>query len=151
MSEEYVVEGAMLKCSASDDEYKRVALYIEDDRKIKIDGKYVANKSDIYVENIPSFGLCKNLSQEYSVDCSLDDDSDETDTESEDEEECKQPCEREGNREDGGIGSLTPWLDCKDDVLIAGHPAVLESSYLMCIVGGGTISIDEETGSGQSG
>jgi len=42
--------------------------------------------------------------------------------------------------------SLTPWLDCKDDVIVAGHPAVLTSSKLMCSKGGGTISVD---GSGQ--
>ena len=149
MSEKYVVAGALLKCDGSYDE-EGVELYIEDDRKIKIDGKYVANKSDVFYENIPSFGKCKNLSQDCPGDCESDDDSDETDDESDYTEDCIQECIREGNRGGGEIGSLTPWLDCKDDVLIAGHPAVLESSYLMCVVGGGTIKVDVE-GSGQSG
>ena len=41
---------------------------------------------------------------------------------------------------------LTPWLECKGDVIISGHLAVLKSSYLMCMAGGGKITV---TGSGQ--
>ena len=36
---------------------------------------------------------------------------------------------------------LTPWLECKDDVIVAGHPAVLETSEMMCATGGGRIII----------
>ena len=44
--------------------------------------------------------------------------------------------------------SLTPWIECKEDVIVAGHPAVLTTSFLMCKAGGGMITVSD---SGQEG
>ena len=148
MSEKYVVNGARLKCSACHDKNHTVPLEVLGERRIKINGKYVANKSDVFSENIGDFGKCKNLSpledcprmnrimnnamRPEGISAELFDQEVARDL---------KPCVREGSRGDGGIGSLTPWLDCKEDVMVAGHPAVVESSYIMCVAGGGTITV----------
>ncbi|MCL2152488.1 MAG: DUF4280 domain-containing protein [Oscillospiraceae bacterium] len=105
MSTEYVVASAKLSCVCGS---RTVGLAVHFDRHITSQNKFVANRSDIRVENIPNFGTCNAL---------------------------QSACVRED-------ASLTPWLEYKDDVIVAGHPAVLKSSILMCSIGGGTISVD---------
>jgi len=155
VSEKYVVHGAKLKCSGCADESCHVDLKVTDDRRIKINGEYVANKSDVFAENISDFGECKNLSpisfqglspqvQFYAM---------QQTSRVIDIPEIRdfQPCalkEDRTSRESGGRDILTPWLDCKEDVLVAGHPAVVESSYIMCTAGGGMITVDH---TGQDG
>jgi len=154
VSEKYVVHGAKLKCNQGS---ACVLLSVKDDRRIKIDGKYIANKSDVFKENIPAFGNCQALGGLVDPPGGPDWSPNHMTLISGgmDRNLVREniPCEIMGSRpDDDGLGgdpniSLTPWLDCKEDVLIGGHPAVVESSYIMCTVGGGTIEIIE---SGQS-
>ena len=149
MAEKYVVDGAMLLCSNGS---VCVFLQVEEDRKIKINGKYVANKSDVFEENIPDFGTCKALGglisnpdgREFVMTAMTQFDGSVEEVLVRDDTPCELKTDHV-SRSVGGEGILTPWLDCKDNVLIADHPAVLESSYIMCTAGGGTITV-EDTG-----
>jgi len=111
MSTEYVVASARLSCVCGS---QTVGLLITLDRHITSKPRFIANRSDIRMENIRSFGTCSALQSA----CIRTDDS------------------------------FTPWLDCEDDVIVAGHPAVLTSSKILCSIGGGAISVDS---SGQPG
>ena len=120
--ERYVVHGAWLRCSRGS---HLVPLTILIDRRIKVGNQFIANKSDVFRANVCYFGTCESR---------------------------KSACVRTGNRPNVSTEniiptSLTPWIDCKENVLIAGHPAVLESSYMLCTVGGGIITVRS---SGQS-
>ena len=130
MAEKYVVSGARLKCSNSS---TIVRLNILRDRHIHIEqnGNFIANKSDVFPDNIRTFGQCQG--------CTSDEDEN-GDACSVDSAGRGGRCIREGSR-DGDFGSFTPWLGCKEDVLIAGQPAVLESSYIWCLAGGGKITV----------
>jgi len=111
MSVEYVVASARLRCTCGSG---TVGLRLPVDRHISSGMRFIANRSDMFLDNIGSFGTCSAL---------------------------QSGCIREER-------SLTPWLDCKDNVIVAGHEAVLKTSILMCSIGGGTISVDD---SGQLG
>jgi len=106
MSDKYVIASARLSCTCGT---RTVGLMLTPDRHITSRYRFVANRSDIRVENIVDFGICSALQSKCI----------RTDV------------------------SFTPWLECKDNVVVAGHYAVLDTSVLMCSMGGGTISVDD--------
>ena len=119
----YVCNGAVLKCSQAMPPSISTLIVIPPD--VKAEKKQMANMMDyVPMTNIPTFGLCNakaNPAVIAATSAALG-------------VHTPAPC----------IPNIvTPWIECKTDVLVRKNPAVLKSSSLQCMWSG-KISVNSE-------
>jgi len=122
MSDSYVTSKATLKCSFGD---KTSKLTVYPDRTVFLTGKPMANISDhISLYNIPPFGRCHTTRYPATGAATAANKGKLT----------PMPCIP---------GTVSDWINGKDDYLIKGEPALLKSSYCRC-KWGGVITITDD-------
>ena len=128
MSDSYVTSQATIKCSCGD---RTVKLIVYPDRTVFLTGKPMANISDhISLYNIPPFGRCHTTRYPATGAATAANKGKLT----------PMPCIP---------GTVSDWINGKDDYLIKGEPALLKSSYCRCKWGGViTITDDGQHGEG---
>ncbi|OPZ90135.1 MAG: hypothetical protein BWY74_02443 [Firmicutes bacterium ADurb.Bin419] len=108
----YVVEGATLKCSFGDSSSK---FMVPMKHEAYINDKSQGNMMDFTpMVNIKPFGMCSSIAN---------------------------PMVAQATSAAGGVlqkmpcipATSSPWMCCKNDLLITGFPAILKSSTLMCM------------------
>lgn len=115
MSDSYVTSQATIKCSCGD---RTVKLIVYPDRTVFLTGKPMANISDhISLYNIPPFGRCHTTRYPATGAATAANKGKLT----------PMPCIP---------GTVSDWINGKDDYLIKGEPALLKSSYCRCKWGG---------------
>lgn len=115
MSDSYVTSQATIKCSCGD---RTVKLIVYPDRTVFLTGKPMANISDhISLYNIPPFGKCHTTRYPATGAATAANKGKLT----------PMPCIP---------GTVSDWINGKDDYLIKGEPALLKSSYCRCKWGG---------------
>lgn len=129
MADSYVTFGATIKCSCGD---KTAKLTVYPDRTVFLTEKPMANISDhVSMYNIAPFGKCHTT--RYPATGSATAANHGTLT--------PMPCVP---------GTISEWLQGKDDYIIKGKPALLKSSYCKCQWGGIiTITDDGQTDTGK--
>lgn len=122
MSDSYVTSQATIKCSCGD---RTVKLIVYPDRTVFLTGKPMANISDhISLYNIPPFGRCHTTRYPATGAATAANKGKLT----------PMPCIP---------GTVSDWINGKDDYLIKGEPALLKSSYCRC-KWGGVITITDD-------
>lgn len=122
MSDSYVTSQAMIKCSCGD---KCTKLTIYPDRTVFLTEKPMANTSDhVSMYNIVPFGKCHTTAYPPTGSATAANHGTLT----------PMPCVP---------GTVTEWLNGKDDYIIKGKPALLKSSYCKCKWGGIITIIDD--------
>lgn len=115
MSDSYVTSKATLKCSCGD---RMAKLTVYPDRTIELTVKPMANISDhISMYNISSFGRCHTTKYPPTGAATSANHGHLT----------PMPCVP---------GTITDWINGKDDYFLRGKPALLKSSYCRCRWGG---------------
>lgn len=115
MSDSYVTSKAILKCSFGD---RTAKLTVYPDRTVELTTKPTANISDhISMYNIAPFGKCHTTSFPPTGSATAANRGHLT----------PMPCVP---------GTVTEWVNGKDDYIIKGKPALLKSSYCRCKYGG---------------
>ena len=128
MADSYVTSGATIKCSCGD---KTAKLTVYPDRTVFLTEKPMANISDhVSMYNIAPFGKCHTTSFPPTGSATAANHGTLT----------PMPCMP---------GTISDWLQGKDDYIIKGKPALLKSSYCKCQWGGIiTITNDGQTDTG---
>lgn len=122
MSDSYVTSQATIKCSCGD---RTVKLIVYPDRTVFLTGKPMANISDhISLYNIPPFGRCHTTRYPATGAATAANKGKLT----------PMPCIP---------GTVSDWINGKDDYIIKGNPALLKSSYCRC-KWGGVITITDD-------
>ncbi len=122
MQDSYVCSTATLKCSCGDATSK---LTVYPNRSVFLTGKPMANISDyISMYNIAPFGRCHTM--KYPPTDSATSANNGTLT--------PMPCVP---------GTMSAWINGKNDYIIKGKSALLKSSYCKCIYGGVITIIDD--------
>ncbi len=112
MSEAYVVAGAKLKCSCGNQE----CTFQPSDRGITVDEKIQGTNMDYQPQNIAGFGMCKSMSNPAVAAA----------TASNFGVLQQMPCQP----------VLSPWVNGKTNRTVAGLPAVVDSSQVLCAYAG---------------
>lgn len=130
MADSYVTSGATMKCSCGD---KTARLTVYPDRTVFLTEKPMANISDhVSMYNIAPFGKCRTTSYPPTGSATAANQGALT----------PMPCVP---------GTMSDWLQGKDDYIIKGKPALLKSSYCKCQWGGIiTITDDGQTDTGDA-
>lgn len=128
MPDSYVTSQATLKCSFGD---CTCNLTVYPDRTVYLNGKPMANISDhVSMYNIHPFGKCHTTSYPSTGSATAANHGTLT----------PMPCVP---------GTISEWLQGKDDYIVKGKPALLKSSYCKCQWGGIiTITDDGQTDTG---
>ncbi len=122
MSDSYVTSSATIRCSCGD---KTAKLTVYPDRTVFLTGKPMANISDhISLYNIAPFGKCHTVAYPATGAATAANKGKLT----------PMPCVP---------GTVSEWLNGKDDYIIKGKPALLKSSYCKC-QWGGVITITDD-------
>ena len=115
MSDSYVTSGAILRCSFGD---KTAKLTVYPDRTVFLSEKPMANISDhVSLYNIAPFGKCRTTSYPPTGSATAANHGRLT----------PMPCVP---------GTVTDWINGKNDYIVKGKPALLKSSYCRCKWGG---------------
>lgn len=122
MGVSYVVDGATLSCNHGSSKPK---LKILPDRTVKLKGKGKANVGDSKpMVNIQPFGMCKSPTNPAVIAVKAASQGATTEA----------PC----------TPACAMWLNGKNDVLVQKLPALLSNSTLICMIGAGTIKIEDD-------
>lgn len=130
MADSYVTSGATIKCSCGD---KKAKLTVYPDRTVFLTEKPMANISDhVSMYNIAPFGKCHTTMYPATGSATAANHGTLT----------PMPCVP---------GTISDWLQGKNDYIIKGKPALLKSSYCKCQWGGIiTITNDGQTDTGDA-
>lgn len=122
MEDSYVTSKAVLKCSCGD---KTANLTVYPDRTVFLTGKPMANISDhVPMYNIAPFGRCHTVAYPPTGSATAANHGTLT----------PMPCVP---------GTINEWLNGKNDYLIKGKPALLNSSICRCQYGGVITVVDD--------